>query len=350
MLGKRVKKLLGQNIPIKEIAQMTGHNARECIEAYRKYMGLPIKSRTSDDLEMFIEMRESVHLYGETGVGKTYSVTQIAEKLGRPIVRCIARSEEDIVEKFGNKPFEVKDTVFVIEADNYYWRKYALIRDYIKESKSALVIITTAKDTPNKAVNKHLTKIKMFPPTRSEVYKFFKKYDPDFSYSKSECTKDLYSRDWREVWRNYLYGGDEFTEEVVEEISSKTLTYRLLKGIAEYSDFERCKHPLSFTLNWLGYNLQNFYSGDILRYNFNIVCWCDKYKYRYSQNYLRRALMQLIPTNHKGYLQFPPFQKKKKKKKKKKKYTITKGKKRTKKDVLDTYEKSKEQIGDFLSL
>ena len=80
-LGKAVKKWLQQKKSYKEISAILGKTPEECIEAYRSYMGLstPI-FKSSDNLEKLILQGKKLHIYGESGVGKSYIVNKIANK------------------------------------------------------------------------------------------------------------------------------------------------------------------------------------------------------------------------------------------------------------------------------
>lgn len=355
-IGRRVKKLLGQNITLETIAKIINENRKgklspkRCLDLYYQYMGIVNPTAiASNDLEYLIKSKEKIHLFGETGSGKTYLVEQIADLLNKPLIVSYARKEEDLVQDFGNLPFEQDiDAIFLLEGDAYYWRKYGLVRKYIQESNSAFIIITTYKTTPTKNITKHLTQVKKFPPTKEEVAKYFSVFDGKTYTPNDAFIKKIYDKNWYKVWRNYNWGRnkDEYeTIEDAESISSKEFVYLLLKGNATYSDFERCEHPLIFILNWLGYNLSNFYvKKSTYQKAMSIVSFVDRNKYNLKQDYLVHFLLEKFPSlEKKGYLSFPPFQKVKEEEKESE-YEVSKNKKEAQQNV----KKVKEELGDFL--
>lgn len=355
-VGKRVKKLLGQNKDLEFIAKVINSNRtdkltpKQCLDAYYRYMGKINPSvKASNNLERLVRQGRKIHLFGATGVGKTYAVQQIAKLLDLTLVMSYARSEEDLIQDFGNLPFEQNEGfLFMLEGDAYYWRKYGLIRKYIQQSTAPFVVITEYKSTPTKNITKHLTQVKMFAPTPQEIADYFSKLDGEHYTPQDTFIKEIYNKNWRIVWRNYKYGKseDDTPKHQLDDISSKEFVYKLLKGRVSYRDFERCEHPFSFILNWLGYNASKFYYSKA-RYEYvaNLLTWLDKNKYNMKQKYLVNTLIENFPkAEQKSYLSFPPYQRLKEEKKES--------------DVVITHDvraieenepkEVEEEIGDFL--
>lgn len=356
-LGKRIKKLLGQDLTLAQIIKMlqksgeyTHLSPRRCIREYNKYVGVQPKINTGDDLLSLIKYRENILVWGETGVGKSYAVRRCAEILDRRIIVSHARNESELVSDFADLPRTEKDYVCVLEGDNYYWRKYGLIRKMITNSVCAFVVIVTEKDTPTKHVRKHLEKVKILPPTRSDVAEFFSKYDNTTYTPHCDFITQIYSKDWRKIWQKYTHGVSsiEYKPEHQEEISSKKLAYKIIRGKAHFYDFYRCYHPLIFILKWIAYNLHIAQSGDVLRKNLELISWIDQHKYSYKQKYLHNALLDnFIPTRRRIYLKFPPYQKKKKEEKEDT-YEVTKVDGKSTTTSSNKKEKNQKDIRDFL--
>lgn len=363
-LGKSVKKWLGQGKNIDEISVLLKKSPEECYSAFQRYMGRTPISKQDNKLVDLIKNREKIHLYGETGTGKSYLVRQLSNLLGMDMVLSSPRSEDDLLKDFADTPFIEDRMLFVLEGDGYYWRKYGLVKKYIEDSKSCVIIITEKKETPTKNITKHLTQVKKLPPTRSEVMSFLKTYVNNINHDEiiEDSIEDCYDKDWRKVWRNFRYGKEE-TAKLKKQIDAKTVAYKIMKGEATLEDFDNCKHPLSFILNWLGYNLHSFYENkNTLLRNLNIVSYVDTNKYNLKKSYLLPLLLEISPMEKKGFLNFPPFKPKKKDEKKveESNYSISlikqkKVKKRAKKSVsvenLDSYlEDESDDLGDFMLL
>jgi hypothetical protein len=180
-------------------------------------------------------------------------------------------------------------------------------------------------------------------------------------YSKffhSNNIDNIYSKDWRKVWRNAFYRRENKEEETPKKdfMDSKTLAYLLATGKAKPENFKQCSEPLGFVLNWLAYNGSSFWDGNVLNQNLDLISWCDVNKYNFKPIYLQSSLLELIPSESKGFMKFPPF--------KTEKETITesnishsKKDKKKKKESLDSFItpkkeykglKSTEELGDFL--
>jgi len=360
-LGKMVKKWMGQGKNLEEVALFLGKTPEECYSAFQRYMGRNQVSQQDKKLLDLIKNKGKVHLYGETGCGKTYLVKQLSALLHKELVVSSARNEDDLLSDFADTPFIEDDFIFVLEGDGYYWKKYGLVKKYIEDSRSSVIIITEGKDTPTKNITKHLVQVKKLPPTRSEVLTFLKTLSNSPAQEEiiEDCFDELYSKDWRKVWRNFLYGKEEEIKQK-EKIDAKQVSYKLLKGTATLEDFENCVHPLSFILNWLGYNLHSFYEDKrTLARNLDLVSYVDANKYNLKLTYLRSLLLELTPMEKKGEFIFPPFKPKKKDEKKVEdvNYTVSlikqkKVKKSPKKmvSVEDFLQEDDDDIGDFMLL
>lgn len=350
-LGKAVKKWRQQGKSFEKIAVLLQETPNECIDAFNKYMGLNVrKIKSSINLETLITKNKKIHLYGSSGVGKSFSIEQIAEKLGYQVFVSFPRSEEDLAKDFGDGPFIAEKNIFVIEGDAYYWKKYGLVKRYIEASKTPLVIITNGKNTPTKNITKLLTQVKMYPPTRADVAEWLKSLDGKDS---DVYINLVYDKDWRKVIRNYSLKRKGTTGTNKEKkIEAKQLAYLLLKGTATAKDFENCRHPLPFVLTWLGWNTPNFYTGERLRFNMELISWVDVNKHMFSQSYLINALLRYIPTSKKGNFYFPPFKRNKTGKEVKQlDYEISKYKKKkttTKPKEKKPYKSIADELGDLL--
>lgn len=346
-LGKTTKKLLQQGKDYSFISKMLGKTPEECIEAYHSYIGYTPTFKSSDNLEELILQKRKLHIYGESGVGKSYLVKKFAEELELRVFVSYARSEEELVRDFGDFPFQEGDNIFVLEGDGFYWKKYGLIKRYIDNSKVSFIVITNKKETPTKNITKLLKQIKIYPPTKTDVAKWVKSI---FQLSKPELVNEIYDKDWRKVMRNFLYGTKEdFKINKKETIDARTFVYKLLKGNATPEDFDKCIHPLSFILNWLGWNTPNFYRGERLKRNMEIVSFVDANKYSLGKYYLQHYLLEFLPTSAKAQLYFPPFKRNKETIVEEKNYEVSKYKKRNVSKPTKKESKSiKDDIGEFL--
>ena len=312
-LGKTVKKWLGQGKNITEVSasiNALGHKCsiQECIDAYYDYMGWHriFSERSGDEVIRAILNREKIHIYGGTGVGKTFTIKSIAKELDLDIIFSYARLNENLAADWGATPFEEDDKLFVLEGDAFYWRAYGVMKNYIVNSKSALVIITTGKDTPTKNITKLLKQFKIFPPSKDEMEHYILQFDPNWT---GDINK-IYDRDQRLTWRNYLYNKTEKTTPYEGVIDAKTISYKILKGTATIKDFEKSIHPWHFVIGWISYNAKNFYSGKKLEKVLHSLAWIDTYKFNYKQQYLVQMLLELPKAEMKGFMAFPPYKNK----------------------------------------
>ncbi len=313
-IGKTVKKWLGQGKDITTISSILnsmGHkySVQDCIDAYYDYMGWArvFSERSSGELIKAILNREKIHIYGGTGVGKTFNINSIAKEIDLDMIVSYARLTEDLVSDWGTLPYEEDDRLFVLEGDSFYWKAYGVIKNYIVNSKSSVVIITTGKDTPTKNITKLVKQLKIFPPTKDEMQHYILQFDPNW---KGDISK-IYDRDQRITWRNYLYNKAEKTAPYSGIIDAKQIAYKILKGTATYKDFEKSIHPWHFVLGWISYNAVNFYSGEKMMENvLHSLAWIDTNKFNYKQRYLIQMLLELPPAEKKGFMAFPPYKNK----------------------------------------
>lgn len=352
-LGRRVKKLLMQNLNWTEISKICGKPEIICRDAYASFMGLKINNPKLHEL---INSKAKIHVYGESGSGKTYTVINLLKRMKiKNVIVSTPRSESDLVHDFEDLPFqEGLDIAFVIEGDNFYWKKYGLVKKILKESPYCVIIITIGKDDPTKWITSLVKQVKIQNPTQSDVLKYIKSVDPDWSGNILE----IYDRDWRVVMRRLDYGFlHDDTLDKTQWIDSKVLAFKIIKGNAKIEDFDRCVHPVSFVINWIGYNAKNFWVGKSLIKNLDTISWCDANKYKLKEIYIKNALLDLIPSLQKGFMAFPPYKKKKEEKKEEEKIIIRKVKldvkkkeKKQKKNDDEEYKGIQSELGSFLML
>ena len=333
-LGKTVKKWLQQG---KDVAQITSilnssgqkYSIQDCINAYYDYMGWQrvIPERSGRELVTAIMNRGKIHVYGGTGVGKTFTVNAIAKELKLDIVVSYARLNDDLVADWGTQPFEEDNVLFLLEGDAFYWKAYGVIKDYIKRTKSAMIIITTKQKTPTKNITKLLKQVKIFPPTKTDMLDYILQFDPNW---KGDIDK-IYDRDQRITWRNYLYNKADRTPPFEGFVDAKQIAYKILKGTATYEDFGKSVHPWHFVLGWISYNAKNFYDEENLKSVLEQLSFIDTYKFNYKREYLIHMLLDIPRADRKGMMVFPPYKLNKEKKNDKvetKDYTIEKYKKK----------------------
>lgn len=312
-VGKTVKKWLAQGKDISEISAILhnmGHkySIQECIDAYYDYMGWRrvISERSGAGFIKAVMNREKIHIYGSTGVGKTFTVKSVAKELDLDMILSYARLTDDLVADWGTTPYEEDDKLFVLEGDAFYWRAYGVVKNYIANSKSAVVIITTGKDTPTKNITKLVKQIKIFPPSKDEMQHYILQFDADW---EGDIDK-IYDRDQRITWRNYLYNKNEKTAPYEGIVDAKQIAYKILKGTATIEDFDKSIHPWHFVLGWISYNAVNFYSDHKLKNVLSTLAWIDTYKFNYKQRYLIQMLLELPKAEKKGFMSFPPYKSK----------------------------------------
>jgi len=314
-VGKTVKKWLGQSKDITEVSTILNsmgykYSVQDCIDAYYDYMGWRrvISERSGDGLIKAIMNREKLHVYGGTGVGKSFTIKSIAKELDLDMIISYPRLADDLAKDWSTTPFEEDDKLFVLEGDAFYWKAYGTIKNYIVKSKSAMVIITTGKDTPTKNITKLVKQVKIFPPSKDEMQHYILQFDPNW---EGDIDK-IYDRDQRITWRNYLTNSREKSPTYKKKIQAKDIAYKILKGTATVEDFKDSIHPWNFVLGWLSFNATNFYKGDKLKKALHALAWIDTYKFNYKKEYLIQMLLELPRADMKGFMTFPPYKIKKK--------------------------------------
>jgi len=330
----------------------------ECITAYHNYMGWAsvIPERYSRDLKKMILQRKKLHIFGDSGVGKTHTIKAIGNDLNLDVVISYARNDEDLAIDWGDLPFTETDYLFILEGDQFYWKTYGLIKNYVENSKSPIVIITQAKGKPSKNITKLVSQFQMYPPTKEEMNKYFLTLNPNWKGNINL----IYDRDQRKTIRNFLYNKRDKTEGSLKKIDSKKLAYLLLTGRATPKDFENCFHPWYFVLGWLSHNSRSFYiTNDSYKKAQLLILWLDTYKFNYKKKYLIHTLINELPkAQRKGILNFPPYRPKKKKVEKEveeSKITVVRHKKKDMDKPIYRKKKIEEQdfdddIGSFLLL
>lgn len=309
-LGRTVKKWLGQGKDIVEISSILTtlgykYSVQDCIDAYYSLMGWMrvIPERSSQELVKAILNKEKLHIYGDTGCGKTFTIKNIASELNLDLMVSYATTNEELVADWGTEPYEEDDRLFVLEGEGFYWRSYAVIKDYILNCKSALVIITTKQDTPTKNITKMVKQFKIFTPSKTDMQTYISQFDPNWD---GDIDK-IYDRDQRITWRNYLYHTQNKSAPSEGIVDAKNVAYKILTGKATYSDFEKCIHPWNFVIGWISYNASNFYYDDTLKDVLNKLAFVDTYKFNYKRRYLIQILLELPTAEKKGFMTFPPY-------------------------------------------
>jgi len=361
-IGRTVKKWLGQGKDIVEVSSILNSmgykvSVQDCINEYYSLMGWRrvIPERSGRELITAIMNREKLHIYGGTGVGKTFTINSIAKELKLDLIVSYARLNEDLVADWGTTPFEEDDRLFVLEGDAFYWRAYGVVKDYITRSKSPLIIITTKKETPTKNITKLVRQFKIFPPTKAEMLQYILQFNPNW---EGDIDK-IYDRDQRITWRNFLYNKTEKSPSFEAVIDAKTIAYKILKGTATHEDFEKSIHPWHFVLGWISYNAKNFYKGEKFNSVMEKLAWIDTYKFNYKQRYLVQMLLELPQADMKGNMTFPPYKRKEKEEKiETKDYVIEKyklkgkpKKKSRQKKIVEEEEEEEDEfddLGDFM--
>jgi hypothetical protein len=117
-------------------------------------------------------------------------------------------------------------------------------------------------------------------------------------------------KNFNKLWRFVKF--DFIEDKPIESnfYDAKTLAYKLTTGKAVLEDFDNCNMPLSWVLNWLGYNAPSFWSGKKLGKVMDLISWCDANKYNHKEIYIKNTLLQLPMASKKGFMRFPPFKKK----------------------------------------
>lgn len=309
-LGHQVKKLVWQNkYTLNEIARICNSTIEECTEAYENFMGhrlpatflLACSETQKKEFIKLILQRNKILLFGNNGIGKSSLPRLIAKELGWRLVSSHPRNNEDLLRDFGELPLKTKNTIFVIEGDSFYWRSYALINHYIKESKNPIIIIVDKKDTVHGSVAKQLINFKLLPPSKKDVEIFLRKKFPSW---KGDIN-DVYDSDMRITLRKVKFGLERWKPSEKESINSQQLAYNILNGKATDEQFDNCSDgyaTLLFTNNWLGFNFHTFYDSMRIMDNISFI---DSYKYNYKKVYLKGMLLGLPNASKRGKMIFP---------------------------------------------
>ena len=313
-LGKHVKKLIGQKKSLKDITILCNSSMEECANAYESYTGKKIfavfyvvgNQKQKIEIRKLILQRQKILLFGDIGVGKSSVPKLIADELGYRIVTSFPRKNEDLLKDFAQLPLETKNTIFVLEGDSFYWRTYALINHYLRESKCPFIIIVSKKDTVPKRVQKHLVAIKLYPPTQQDVEAFVRKRYPEWNGN----IKDVYDKDLRITLRKIRYGITSYKPQPIEKFDAQKVAYLILQGKAKRNDINNMSHPQLFLLNWLGNNAHKFYSN---LQKFDDISFVDTYKYNFKRKYLDGVLLNLGRADKRAKMKFPSIKYKVKK-------------------------------------
>lgn len=313
MLGKRVKKLIYQNkFTLEDISRILQEPIEKCLNSYEEYTGQKIpptiliagNSKQQENLKKLILNNEKVLLFGSHGVGKSSAIRKIGDELQYRIIESYPRSNEDLMEDWGDLPFNINKSIFVMEGDGFYWRKYGLIKKYIEKSKNPIIVIVNKKNTVHGTVEKLLMNVMFSPPSRQEVASFLKKKFPDWNGN----INDVYDRDVRVTLRKIKFDIDENLQiDSPKTIDSRQLVYKIFNGTATKEDIENCKDPVQWAQRSIAYNAKNFYSKKTALEVLDKVCFVDKYKYNYNRDFLNGVLLSIPRREKSGKIQFPPY-------------------------------------------
>lgn len=316
ILGKRVKKLLQQNKhTLNEISYILGESIEKCVKSYENYYNAPIppsilivgNERKIKHLKRLIDNGEKILLYGDNGVGKSSAVRSLSEKY-RTVV-SYAEKTDQLIKDFGDLPFK-KNYLFVLEAERFYWRGYALLKKYLKDSNAPFIVIVNNKKEVHKSILDLLTPVRFTPPSKQDIEKFLKKKFPDWKGN----IDNVYNKDFRVLLRKVMFDINEDDRRNEEEhLDSKALAYKILVGKVTPKDIENAKEPLPWTARYLGYNVVNFFYKKKGREFMDLLCFYDLNKYNFRQDFLKGVLLSLPKREKRGRLYFPPFPPKKKK-------------------------------------
>jgi len=288
-------------------------------------------------LENFVLANRFVILYGKTGTGKSFLVKKLAEDLGLRLVVSYARNNEELVSVFIDSLQIGKNTIFVLEGDNFYWRTYAILRNYINKRKNPLIIIVNDFKQINKNISKLGEKIKLNPPTKADIQQYY--------YNA------VYDSNLHVFFRNVKHNTKEQSIEQTEKINSQKLAYLIFRGKATLDDFKNCKDPFVWTLNWIGYNCYKLYQGEKLIKNLDLISWIDTHKYNYKNNYLYNLIIEkFIPTYRNASLGFPPYPAKKKVEKSTRETEVEHKKSKKKKVAVPKQTKKQTKLKGFWSV
>jgi len=317
MLGRRVKKLVWQNkYTLDEIAKICNSTIEECSTAYEDFMGhkLPAtfllagSEEQQNQLRTLILQNKKILLFGTNGVGKSSLPRLIAKEVGWRIRYSHPRSSDDLLKDFGELPLKTKKTIFVIEGDSFYWRSYALVNHYIKESKNPIIIIVDDKDKVHATVSKQLIIMKLLPPTKRDVEVFIKKKFPNFKGNIDE----IYDKDMRITLRNIIYSINSYIPQEKIDYDAQKIAYSILNKRCTIDQLNSCKDPIFFITNWLGNNAHKFYND---LDNIDKISFVDAYKFIFKRKYLDGVLLSLDRFHIRGKMSFPPTKFKPKKEK-----------------------------------
>lgn len=314
-LAKQVKKLIFSNkYTFDEISKLVNEPIETCITAFESYYKAPIPSsllivgniKARETLKKYILADKSVLLHGNNGVGKDISLKHIATESGLFLRRCVPIEEKQIVQAFGEAPFSKTDFLFVIDVDSLPKKKYAVLKKYITDNKSPVVLTAVSRDSINKRVLSEVKGVHFTEPSPAEVEKFLRR-----KYNWDGNIADIYDEDMRIVISRVLNKIEAGYKIDDEEISSAVLAFDLSCGYATDKEFEKCKEPLWWVLRWLAFNQWRKFPNkrDQLE-NLERLSEIDYRKFMYNEKYLREMLMGLKTSQRRGRFSFPVWPKK----------------------------------------
>jgi len=318
-LPKRIKKLIFSNrYTFDDISKLTGEPLEKCISAFESYYRMPIppsllivgNEKVRADLKEYISASDAVFLYGNNGVGKDISLRKISEELGLTLRKCTPTDEDQIIQAFGEAPFEHTDFLFVIDIESLNKKKYSILKKYVSDNESAVVLTGMSKDSVNKRILDLLVIVKLSDPSPVEVKEFLKR-----KYSWNGDIRDVYDSDMRVVISrvlNEIDGTIDYKPVEEKEIKSGTLAFDLSCGYAKREDFGFCKEPLWWVIRWLAYNQYKKFPRNkrVQLENLRKLSEIDFKKRVWKEKYLREMLLDLKTSPVRTRFSFPVWQKK----------------------------------------
>lgn len=320
-LAHMTKKLLWTNrYTMEDISDMLGEPIEECTKAFEGYYNREIpldlfivgNMEARADIRRCIRNRKPCLVYGPNGVGKSSAVRKLATDLN--LRRIYPLSQEKMAEEFGAAPMQKENKdLFVVEADNFSSRKYAILNKYVSEAVRPMIFIVNDKKTINGHVRKKMEEIQFSSPTREELKRFLTK---KFNISEDKF-EEVYDSDVR-ITMERLLGtgeGEKYTKE--QEINAHDFARELSFGYSNMEDFEQLYQPLWWVIRSLANNMKMKFptrERKQLRNMMNLS-FIDSVKWLYPKKHIKNMLLNLDGSPRRGYFKYPVWPPKEKKEK-----------------------------------
>ena len=315
-IAKLVKKLLYTNrYTLEDISSMLSIPIEKCVEAFEDYY------KTKVPLDLFIvgnqearnQLKQCVKnnipalVVGPNGIGKSSSIRETAKFLNLLIHRIYPLKQHEIVKEFGRNPFsENNQTLFVIEADGLGAKEYAIMSEYIKNTKRPLVFIAEDKKKLNSNVVKKLTIINFSSPSPKEVEIFLKK-----TYNWEGKISEVYDGDMRLTLNRVLESTSLDKPQAPEYMDAMKFAHEASFGYLKKEDFSKLQQPIWWVLRALAYNQKLKFPTDTINRlkNLENLSYIDSIKFSY-EDYIKQMVVKLKGSPRQGYFSFPPWGKK----------------------------------------